>query len=257
MTMRLVQLLRYPVKSMQGEVVPAGRLERDGLEGDRRWGVRDERTGRILTARRAPELLFARAVAPDGVPLITLPTGASCRGPGTETDSALSQWLGRPVRLVAAAGSPAGHAEYFADATDDASEAVEWTMPTDRFVDAEPLLVLTTASLRVAAALHPDGDWHPRRFRPNLLVEADGDAWAEDSWYGQANLRIGDVVLAPQMACVRCTMVTRAQPGIAEDRDIFRTLARHHGGTFGAWTTVVSGGHLQAGDPVRTEPRAG
>ena len=36
-------------------------VERDGLEGDRRWGIRDGRTGRILTARRRPELLHAAA----------------------------------------------------------------------------------------------------------------------------------------------------------------------------------------------------
>jgi hypothetical protein len=242
------------VKSLQGEEVPSGEIEPDGLHGDRRWGIRDERTGKILTARRAPQLLFASAVlAPDGAPIITLPTGARCCGPGAETDAALSNWLDKPVRLVHSVGTPAARAEFFQDATDDASRAVEWTMPAGRFVDALPLLVLTTASLRTAAALYPGGDWEVRRFRPNLLVAVDGDGWLEDTWYGRATIRIGAVELQPQQSCVRCTMVTRPQPDLTDDRDIFRTLARNHGATFGAWTSVVTGGAVRVGDDVTVQ----
>jgi hypothetical protein len=50
-------------------------------------------------------------------------------------------------------------------------------------------------------------------------------------------------------------MVTRPQPGLDPDRDIFRTLARHHRGHFGAWTAVTSGGTVRVGDEVRVEPR--
>jgi hypothetical protein len=253
--MRLFQITRYPVKSLQGEMLPSAEIETDGVSGDRCWGIRDETTGKILTGRRAPELLFASAtLAPDGTPVITLPTGGTCHGPGAQTDAALSEWLDKPVRLVPSVGAPAARAEYFADATDDASEAIEWTMPADRFVDAMPLLVLTTASLRTAAALHPEGDWHVRRFRSNLLVDAEGDGWIEDGWCGRSALRIGSVELHPEEPCIRCTMVTRPQPDLESDRDIFRTLARHHGGRFGAWTSVAAGGTVRVGDEVRSQP---
>lgn len=232
----------------------SGEIEPDGMRGDRCWGIRDEATGKILTARRAPQLLFAgAALAPDHTPVISLPTGVTCHGPGRQTDTALSEWLDRPVRLVRSGGAPGARAEYFADATDDTSEAIEWTMPAGRFVDAMPLLVLTTASLRTAAALYPDGDWAVRRFRPNLLVEADGDGWLEDAWCGRATVRLGAVDLRPEQPCVRCTMVTRAQPDINEDRDIFRTLARAHGGLFGAWTAVTRGGRVRIGDQVAVD----
>ena len=245
--MELVGLWRYPVKSLQGEQLDSARVEDDGLLGDRRWGIRDQRTGRILTARRRPELLQAAASYDDDLPVISLPDGRIATGPGRRTDRLLSEWLTSPVSLVPSVGSDPGRAEYFADATDDSSRAIEFTMPASRFVDTAAVLVLTTASLRTAAGLHPDGVWDPRRFRPNLLVDLEGQGWAEDEWVGRP-LRVGSVVLSPTEPCMRCTMVTRPQPGLEADVDIFRSLARHHGGRFGVWCDVLTAGSVSTGD---------
>lgn len=244
--MDVVGLWRYPVKSLQGEALEAAEVEADGVTGDRRWGIRDARTGRILTARRRPELLAASATYDGDEPVITLPDGRTVAGPGARTDRRLSEWLASPVSLVASAGE-AGRAEFFADATDDASEAIEWTMPVGRYVDAAPILVLTTASLRAGAARHPAGTWDARRFRPNVLIDVEGDGWVEDSWVGR-RVRVGNVTLGPTEPCTRCTMVTRPQPGLATDVDIFRTLARHHGGRFGVWSVVLVPGGVSVGD---------
>ena len=195
---RVAALWRYPVKSFQGEPIPEGAIDEDGLRGDRCWGVRDEATGRILTARREPRLLLASAVlTDDGLPEITIPDGQRVRGTGVLTDSALSAWLGRPVTLVPAQGAPGATAEFFADATDDTSAAIEWTMPAGRFVDAMALLVLTTSSLRAGAEVYPAGDWHPRRFRPNVLVDIDGDSWIEDEWCGRT-VQVATVEVLPR-----------------------------------------------------------
>jgi uncharacterized protein YcbX len=241
------QLWRYPVKSMQGERLSSVTVQPDGLDGDRRWGVRDEHTGRVLTGRREAALLGARASLRDGTqPVIELPDGTVLVGASEATDSALSDWLERPVRLVEA-GAHGDRAEYFADPTDDASEAIEWTMPPERFVDAMPLLLMTTASLSAGAALHPTGEWDVRRFRPNVLFETSAEGWLEDDWCGRV-VRIGEIELVPHQPCVRCTMVTRSQPGLDRDLDVYRTLARHHGGTFGVWTAVLNGGTISEND---------
>jgi uncharacterized protein len=43
-------------------------------------------------------------------------------------------------------------------------------------------------------------------------------------------------------------MVTRPQPGLNRDLDVYRTLSRHHGGTLGVWTAVLNGGTIAETD---------
>lgn len=254
--MLVAQLWRHPVKSFQGEPVPRADVGHDGVRGDRAWGVRDTATGRILTGRREPRLLLASARLEDDEPVLQLPTGDTLRGTGPGTDAALSSWLNARVTLVASDTQPPGSAEFFADPTDDDSAALEWTMPPGRFVDALPVLVLTTASLAAGASAYPGGDWDPRRFRANVLIDSGGESWLEDSWCGRV-IRIGAVELDARQPCVRCTMVTRPQPGLDRDLSIYKTLAREHGGNLGVWTTVRVPGAVRIGDAVEIIERRG
>lgn len=247
---RVAQLWRYPVKSLLGERLPTLRVIGDGVDGDRMWGIQDRSDGRILTARREPRLLFASSRVAKDLPVITLPDGQELTGLGPGTDAALSKWLAKPVALVAAAESDAARAEYFADATDDSSRAIEWTMPRGRFVDAFPVLVMTTAGLRGSAAAHSSGTWDVRRFRPNVLIEIDGEGWLEDAW-AERLLSIGSTHLVPRRRCIRCTMVNRAQPGLERDVNIYKTLHRTHGGEAGMWSQVVQPGVIAEGDSVQ------
>jgi uncharacterized protein YcbX len=82
---------------------------------------------------------------------------------------------------------------------------------------------------------------------PNVLIDVEGKGWLEDEWVGRT-LSIGAVVLVPFQPCIRCTMVTRAQPSLEADVDVFCTLARHHRGLFGVWCDVLTGGTLSVGE---------
>ena len=74
-------------------------VEPQGLRGDRAFALFDTETGFGLTGRRVPQLLFAAAAyRDDGTVTITLPDGTTA-----DDDQALSDWLGRPVTLRAAA----------------------------------------------------------------------------------------------------------------------------------------------------------
>jgi uncharacterized protein YcbX len=249
-SLRIAELWRYPVKSLLGERLPTLRLVDDGVEGDRMWGILDRSDGRILTARREPRLLFSSSrLAARDLPVITLPNGQELAGTGPVTDAALSAWLGKPVTLVAASESDAARAEYFDDATDDASQAIEWTMPKGRFVDAFPILMITTAGLRSGAAAHPAGAWDVRRFRPNILIRLDSEGWLEDAWAGR-RLSIGSAQFIPRQRCTRCTMVSRAQPGLDKDVNIYKTLHQTHWGEAGMWTDVIQPGSISDDDVV-------
>src|SRR6478735_2575980 len=92
--MRVAELWRYPVKSMQGESLDQVDLDNDGLLGDRRCALFDVETGHGLTARREPRLLLASARWIDGRAEITLPDGSIAAD-----DAALSAWLGHAVTL--------------------------------------------------------------------------------------------------------------------------------------------------------------
>ena len=50
-------------------------------------------------------------------------------------------------------------------------------------------------------------------------------------------------------------MITRPQPDLNEDREIFRILAHHHSGHLGAWTAGTTTGTIRVGDIVAVEPR--
>ena len=95
--MQVTELWRYPVKSMGGERLQSAAVGELGIEGDRGWGVFDVATGTVLTARRAPELLFASARIVDGDLMVALPDGVDVRA--ANAYGPLSGWLGRDVEL--------------------------------------------------------------------------------------------------------------------------------------------------------------
>jgi uncharacterized protein YcbX len=164
-------------------------------------------------------------------------------------DAALSAWLGRAVHLASADGHPPVHAESLSDPIDESSPLREWQLPADRFVDSAPLLLITTQTLQDGAAIHPSGRWDVRRFRPNLVVDASGTAWLEDAW-PSLRLRIGDVEISVRKPCSRCTMITRAQPGLEADIEIFKSLAHEHGSTFGVLCDVIRPGRIHVDDEI-------
>jgi hypothetical protein len=248
--MRVAELWRFPVKSMQGAAVESIAVGASGADGDREWGVVDPAAGRVLSAKRWPDLLLASATRDDatGSVVVTLPDGRDHEAGDPATDAALSDWLDHPVAL-ARAGDDTLPFEMHTDPTDDASDVFEWPGPPGRWVDLAPAHLLTTASLRAAAALHPDGAWDVRRFRPLALLDVGGDGFVEDGWIG-ADVRIGGVTIEPFMPTIRCSMPTRAQPGLPRDVAVARVLRDHHGFNLGVYGNVTGPGVVAVGDPV-------
>ena len=236
--MRVAQLWRYPVKSMQGEVRESLDVGIDRVPGDREWGVRDSVTGTVLTGRTAGALLHAQARADGESVRITLPDGREVRDGDDQADLTLSSYVGQPVHLVRA--KPDEQAVF------NMPEA-QWQSVAGSFNDGHPVHVLTTATLRAAARLHPTGTWDVRRFRPNLLIEAEGDEFVEDTW---RSIRIGEVGLDVYKLTTRCAMTARAQPRLDDDLAVPRTLARNRKAKLGVYARVKVAGRIDAGADV-------
>ncbi len=251
-TWRVGALWRYPVKSLQGLAEDELTLTARGVVGDRAFGVLDVARATVLSAKRVGRLLEGRVRQdPEGALVIELPAGRF--SPGAELDDALSSWLDFPARLVAAVEDGAARYESPVDPEDEGSALEQWEGPEGSFVDSSPLHLLTTASLRAAARAQPAGDWSVRRFRPNVLIEADGEEFLDGRLVGR-RLRIGETVLAVTKECTRCVMTTRPQPdGLRAEREILGYLARARAGALGVRAGVVVPGRVRVGDAVRVQ----
>jgi uncharacterized protein YcbX len=257
--MHVAALYRYPVKSMQGEPVDQVTFTATRALGDREWGVIDVVTGRVLSAKRWPALLFASAWLDPRrrVVNVRLPDDSVHAAGDASTDAALSAWLDRDVALRPADPGSGATYEMYSDATDDSSDIFEFTGPPGHYADLAPAHLLTTASLAAAAALYPEGQWEVRRFRPTALIEADGDEFVEDSWVGTTVRLGGATELAPFMPTVRCSMTTRAQPGdLPRDTTIAKTLNHHHSLNLGVYCGVTTPGEVRLGDAVEVSAPA-
>lgn len=242
-------LWRHPVKSMQGERIDSGRLDAAGLAFDRRWGVVDDETGKVLSAKREGRLLEAAARLAGEAPEIRLPDGEWTGLADSGLDGALSEWLGRAVHVRAAASVDSPGYQMNVDATDDNSPIVDFPCPPGTFFDALPVHLLTTASLRAMGPHHPDGEWDVRRFRPTVLVDTGGDDFPEDGWIG-SRVRVGGAELTVVAPTVRCVMTTRAQPGLPRDLEIVKAVNRDHESNLGVYAVVSDPGPVAVGDPV-------
>jgi uncharacterized protein YcbX len=245
--MRVRALYRYPVKSMQGERLDAATIGPFGIIGDRQWGLVDLDTGLMLTARREPQLLFARARLDETSMSvrIELPDGTV-----TADDAALSSWVGRPIELRRA--DPEFEANYEIALTDDSDDVgdsapwVQWTGPRGSFHDSTKAQVSLVAEGTLRA-------WDVRRFRPNVVVT--GEDGSEDGFVG-GHLRIGSATFDVLKQIDRCVMTTRAQPpsdlsdAIERDLGVLKTINAERATFLAVGMMVAETGTITIADRV-------
>lgn len=278
--MRVSAIWQYPVKSMIGVEVPTGDLTATGLVGDRAWAVRDEVRGGIRGAKKIGELMrFAARYPGDGFDVveIVLPDGEVVSSADPDVATRLSDALAHHVTLWPLQPAddldhyrrgPADHAdpidelrqifgreadEPFPDFSIFPPEIMEYESPLGTYLDAFPLLVMTTTALTSLQSALPDSAIDVRRFRPNIVIDdVDGgtEGHPETRWVGR-QLRIGAVVLDVPSACPRCVMVTReVTPDLPADRSVLRHIVRELDQNVGVYATVSVPGRITVGDEV-------
>ncbi len=263
MTARLAALFVYPVKSAAGIRCERALLGERGLLHDREWMIVDPQ-GRFLTQREEPRLALLKTALSDGRLRLSNPQGegpslavdhqgalrevvvwrAQCAAfdAGDEAAGFLSEWLGRPLRLVRF------------DARRPRLSNPDWTGGRDvqtLFTDGYPLLVLSQASIDDVSR-RAGKSFEAERFRPNIVL--DGVApFAEDAAGG---FTAGAARFTLTKACTRC-VITTVDParGERDGDEPLRTLksyrfdaamrgivfGRNAFATEGAGTTLVRG----------------
>jgi uncharacterized protein YcbX len=236
-------LATAPVKGLRLTGADELELGPGGAAGDRAFLVVDAANELLLTTR-TPALLQVAAHWQDGTLTLTFPEGrevaavpelgapaATANYEGRrisgrlvegELAGALSDHLGRPVRLLA-------------------------RDPSDRGADDAPVTLMSEASL--AALGVPD----PRRFRMTITIDGV-EPWEEHGWGGR-ELAAGDAVLRVTEPVPRCAVTTRDPDSGRRDAPTLKRLAELRGKrdvTFGVWCEVVAPGRVRVGDAVAT-----
>jgi uncharacterized protein YcbX len=294
MTGSVVQLWRFPVKSMGGGQVDRVRVDRRGVHADRLWAVRDVERGVTVSARRVPVLLGCSAryltepaddAGPGNVPgvVITFPDGRELASDDPAVHTALSELVGREMSLTAlpphddtsqhrmtlrdslANFSAAQVRKDFGLGDTDALPDTSVFSTKDIFTLARystppgTFVDLSPLHLMTTASLRdlsPDeAPYDVRRFRPNVLVEvAEPDREYPESAWVGGKLSIGSAVLDVAIPTIRCVVPTRPQPDVELDRGITRQLAERTNRFLGVYVDIGTPGVIQVGDEVRVRP---
>ena len=231
----LVAIRRYPVKSMQAEILDVAELHWTGLHGDRQYAfVRDANSSAFpwLTGREVPRLVLHQACYSNAAD----PTRATLRiidSAGAEysiADPALTKYLAEaaatPVRLLRL-----GRGAF----------------------DAMPASLITTSTGEAVSQAH-GRPVDLARFRSNLVIRADDPAATERDWIG-CSLAFGDgpnpPVLRLDWPIPRCAMVAIDPATAGRDASVLRTVVRSFNTEIGVYCAVQTPGTLRVGDRVR------
>ncbi|WP_120634193.1 MOSC domain-containing protein [Ruegeria sp. EL01] len=270
----IAALYRYPIKSLLGEPMEASMVTERGLDGDRTYGLIDDETGKVASAkvpRLWRDLLQYRAArTSDGI-AVTMPDGAVLLE--DDVAEALSKRLGRRLSLSPARAAGASlersdpeqvlemgvHAQVASDSLEIGQAA-----PKGGFFDFAPVQVLSKNSLQEIASAVPDQKITKERYRPNILLDLpDAPPFIENEWRG-AMITIGDVKLQIVAPTPRCAVpmlehgVLAASPGAVSavarlNRTEMPELAPGLFPCLGAFAVVASPGELHVSQTVAVE----
>ncbi len=265
---RVVELNRYPVKSLAGNPLSSASIEEKGISFDRNWLVTLP-SGKFLTQREIPKMALVKTAVSDSGDLTLSADGRNdvkvrhvnhpedmdfkrvtvwrdeCYAidEGEDVAAWLSEFLETKCRLVKMKD---GFKRPILDNGKEFDGSV-------RFQDQYPLLVISTASLqdlndRLETPLPMN------RFRPNIVIE--GCAPFEEDEFKTLTSSSG-VVISSAKSCARCVITTTDQKTTERGVEPLKTLATYrgseHGVLFGQNYIVNQSGNLKVGDELATE----
>ena len=249
--MPVEQIWRYPVKSLQGECLTATEIS-DAIPGDRGWGIIDNETGHLLSAKRVPKMLEGHARIIGDHCVITVDRNEhSSEEEGIH--KTLSEWLNRSVTLLKPSSGETKNIEIeWDDGTEETlsnPDIFEFSTSPGWFFDSSSSLnLMGSATLQLLEKRVGPGSGDVRRFRPNLLVSTM-EPFEENNWVGK-NLRIGTCEIHVQKKTDRCIVITRQIDEFPASRSTLRYLSEHHDREAGISMNPTKPGIIHTGDVV-------
>jgi len=270
----ILNIYRYPVKSMMGETLSEADIGEAGIPGDRGWAVRDEKRGGIRGGKKIPQLMTLTAQSGSTAPLITAPDGDSASASTEGINEWLSDKLNHPVTLWPLL--PADQLDHYRRGAPDTEdfeqelravfgrlpeeplpdltgfeELLEFESPPGTYFDAFPISIMSQQSLATMNQLEGESRFDVRRFRPNLLVDIPdtNHPFPEQAWVGKT-VSLGSVQLKIDMTCPRCSMTTHGFDDLPRDTEIMRKLVNHSDGNLGIYASVQRRGQISVNDHI-------
>ncbi len=259
--LRISELYIYPIKSLAGISLKQARVERRGLQYDRRWMLVDP-AGRFLTQREHPQmallqvsvtekgLLVYRKTDPDqqmlipfeqteGTPREVVIWEDTCQA--LPVSVMADRWFTQQLQMDCSLVYMPEDSLRKVDPRYAAHEEIA------AFSDAYPMLLIGQASLDdLNSRLQQPVGWD--RFRPNIVFTG-GRPYEEDDNF---SFQINGISFRAVKPCARCVMTTVNQQTGEKGKEPLRTLAAYRTVEkkvlFGQNLLHDGPGHLQVGD---------
>lgn len=227
-------ITRYPVKSMRGESLDEAHVAFHGIPADRSYTFVQEGVHNLfpfLTARECPDLMRYQPVwevdgdegGPRRPPALLVETPDRERFPidSEELRADIERRAGRPVRL---------HSDYRGNK--DVAYVSVIALPTLR-------------ALAEAAGVEAD----QRRWRMNLVVDAEVEPFGEKEWLGRT-LAVGDARLVVTEQDKRCVMTTLDPETGSSTPSVLKKTGEMNDAFAGVYASVAAMGAVRLGDEV-------
>jgi uncharacterized protein len=230
----VLELARYPVKSMRGETLAAATLMLQGIPEDRRYAFVQAASRSDFpwfTARQLPEML--------------------CYKPAVDADT--SGEIAVTVTTPAGEKWPVDSEELRQELEARAGQALFLLRNGRGSYDAAPISIISRQTVaRIAEESATEAN--PWRFRPSLVVDLEeGGPFEELNWVGRI-LRIGETARIPIIKVDKRCVITTLDPETAESSPgVLRCIAQEHANCAGVYGTVLTAGEVRVGDRVWLE----
>lgn len=263
--LKVTDLWIYPIKSIAGIQLKESKVEKRGLQYDRRWVLADE-NGMFVNQRDYPEMALlqpeingsvmtishkAKAIAPLSFSMdepTTTPVSVTVWDdtcPAKPVDEKADAWfsdiVGKEVRLLYMHEDSVRQADqrYAIEETDKVS-----------FADGYPILIISEESV---AFLNTKTEEHipMNRFRANVIMQG-GHANEEDTL---RQINIGNVQMHGVKPCARCVMITIDVDTATKGKEPLKSLATYrkqgHKILFGENFIPHNEGSIAVGDAIQ------